>query len=95
MKELEMIFSVAKKENKNYLNKNITKQSSFYEKKLLSGMNSLDVDTPIKLQKQLHAMWRGDEQLEKLEKIIVVAAFKLKNSETQIKDIIQEKVYNF
>lgn len=97
IEELETIFSTAADQNGkiNYLNSKVIHNTLFQKKDLLTGISELDIETPVKLQQQLHNIWAGNEQIEDMEKVIVVAAFKAKDHEGQIEDVIQEKVYNF
>ena len=100
MQELQKILEVAcedynRHENKDYLSKRITSEGMYYGRGEEAYLQTLEFETPIKLQEQIHKMWETEQELWALEKILVVAAFKLRDSKAFGNDVIKDKVYNF
>lgn len=100
MQELDKILEIAhtqyeKCECEDYLLQQRIVESSYISRKDTVYLKEMDYSTPIKLQAALQEMWQSKSELQLLEKIIVVAAFKLRDSDAVYRENIKEKVYNF
>lgn len=99
MPELEKLFDLIRRDyqenqKQDYLNEKGLQKSFYITRQDEEYIHKIDYDTPVQLQGYLDKFLK-DEELKKYHKIIVVAAFKLRESEKKYTDIIKEKVYNF
>ncbi len=100
MQELDKIMEIACKQytqnnRMDYLKLNAVDGSMYTARVEAPCLQRLDCETPVRLQAQLHEMWGDSPEWELLEKVLVVAAFKLRSAKDIYHDVIKEKVYNF
>lgn len=99
MQELDKILEISciqqEAGENDYLQQLRTGGSFYISRKDTVYLKEMDFTTPVKLQSRLHEMWGNEPQLLELEKVIAVAAFKLRDSDAVYAETIKEKVYNF